>query len=221
MIKQEKENVESLPIRDQVADIIRQMIINGELKAGQKISERQISKMLNISTTPVKEAFRALQTEKLIVCVPRKGSFISEHSRENLKEVTYIRSAIDGVSAYFAAIYATENQKRMMRELLEQARAIIEERGDAEELSNINERFHSVLRESSNNTYLCNMANSFLQIDSSMRKVVNVTDYEQLLNRQLQHEEILKAVETGDSAEAERRMVHHIRDTSKHLFWVE
>ena len=53
--------VEAIPIREQVADIIRKMIVNGELKADQQISEREISQMLMVSTTPVKEAFRVLQ----------------------------------------------------------------------------------------------------------------------------------------------------------------
>ena len=52
--------VEAAPIRDQVADILRKRIISGDLANGEKLSERQISAELNISTTPVKEAFRLL-----------------------------------------------------------------------------------------------------------------------------------------------------------------
>lgn len=69
--------VEAAPIRDQVADILRKRIISGDLANGEKLSERQISAELNISTTPVKEAFRLLQAEGLIYTLPRKGSFVS------------------------------------------------------------------------------------------------------------------------------------------------
>ena len=65
--------VEVAPIRDQVADILRKRIISGDLANGEKLSERQISTELNISTTPVKEAFRLLQAEGLIVHPAEKG----------------------------------------------------------------------------------------------------------------------------------------------------
>ena len=58
--------VEAAPIRDQVADILRKRIISGDLANGEKLSERQISAELNISTTPVKEAFRLLQAYFLL-----------------------------------------------------------------------------------------------------------------------------------------------------------
>lgn len=73
--------VEAAPIRDQVADILRKRIISGDLANGEKLSERQISAELNISTTPVKEAFRLLQAEGLIYTLPRKGSFVSANAQ--------------------------------------------------------------------------------------------------------------------------------------------
>ena len=75
--------VEAAPIRDQVADILRKRIISGDLANGEKLSERQISAELNISTTPVKEAFRLLQAEGLIYTLPRKGSFVSANASEH------------------------------------------------------------------------------------------------------------------------------------------
>lgn len=59
--------IESKPLREQVADIVRGMILRGEIKAGEQISERTIGQMLHVSTTPVKEAFRSLQAEVLSI----------------------------------------------------------------------------------------------------------------------------------------------------------
>ena len=95
--------VEAAPIRDQVADILRKRIISGDLANGEKLSERQISAELNISTTPVKEAFRLLQAEGLIYTLPRKGSFVSANASEHAYQVMLLRSSIDGVAAYLAA----------------------------------------------------------------------------------------------------------------------
>ena len=57
--------IESKPLREQVADIVRGMILRGEIKAGEQISERTIGQMLHVSTTPVKEAFRSYNSLSL------------------------------------------------------------------------------------------------------------------------------------------------------------
>lgn len=108
--------VEAIPIREQVADIIRKMIVNGELKADQQISEREISQMLMVSTTPVKEAFRVLQSEGLLYSIPRKGSYISKLSRKNILQTVFMRGALEGVAAFFAARNATYNEIMIMEE---------------------------------------------------------------------------------------------------------
>lgn len=95
--------IESKPLREQVADIVRGMILRGEIKAGEQISERTIGQMLHVSTTPVKEAFRSLQAEGLIYTRPRRGSFVSEISIDNMLEIAFMRSALEGVAAYYAA----------------------------------------------------------------------------------------------------------------------
>ncbi len=89
--------VESKPLRDQVADIVREMILKGQFKAGQQISERSIGQMLNVSTTPVKEAFRSLQAEGLIYTRPRRGSFVSEITIEDMLEIAFMRSALEAL----------------------------------------------------------------------------------------------------------------------------
>ena len=61
MTEPAKQIVASRPLREQVADIIRGMILRGELGPGEQLSERAIGQMLQVSTTPVKEALRTLQ----------------------------------------------------------------------------------------------------------------------------------------------------------------
>jgi DNA-binding GntR family transcriptional regulator len=107
----EQKIVEAIPIRDQVVEIIREMILNGELKPEQQLSERQLGRELHVSTTPIKEAFRILQSEGLLYSVPRKGSFVSEFSKRNVLQTVYIRGAMEGVAAYFACQNITDYGK--------------------------------------------------------------------------------------------------------------
>ena len=111
--------IESKPLREQVADIVRGMILRGDLKAGEQISERTIGQMLNVSTTPVKEAFRSLQAEGLIYTSPRRGSFVSEISIDNMLEIAFMRSSLEGVAAYYAAKNATDSHLAEMGRILD------------------------------------------------------------------------------------------------------
>ena len=196
--------VEAAPIRDQVADILRKRIISGDLANGEKLSERQISTELNISTTPVKEAFRLLQAEGLIYTLPRKGSFVSANASEHAYQVMLLRSSIDGVAAYLAAKRINEELYNTMEEPLMKS----------EEL--INELFHIAIREASGNEQIIAMGNNLSSIDKSLRILVN-RDTVSVKSRHSEHKQILEFIRRGSCEEAELAMVHHIRKANMPL----
>jgi DNA-binding GntR family transcriptional regulator len=203
-------------LREFVANSIRTGIASGELKSGEKISERKIGEMLNVSTTPVKEAFRQLETEGLIVSAPRSGSYVTQNSDENMLELVYLRSAIDGIAALLAARHATEEQLAEMNKVLQKARYCIEDKDTIPEVVECNQTFHSLMRKASNNGYLINIGNFVGQIDYSVRQAGarDIYDFVELEMRQLEHETILKAVSERKPELAERLMVSHIRSGS-------
>ena len=203
------------PLRVQVADIIRRMIMDGELEPGQLVSERTISGMLHVSTTPVKEAFRALQAEGLLYSIPRKGSFVSERSLDNLMQYSYMRSALEGVAARFAAQSATEEDIEYMQQELAMSRKLIEEDGSRAEISGHNLNYHVRMREASGNAYLVSLIGMIADIDNSMRKVVNSNDITELMQRQDEHEKILEAVRGKNGEAAEAMMIEHVRNGAK------
>lgn len=207
--------IEAIPLREQIADIVRRMIISGELESEQKISERQIGTMLNVSTTPVKEAFRMLQAEGLIYSVPRKGSFVSSHSKESLMQYSYMRSALDGIAAYFAAQYATNEDIAYMKEELDESRKLIAEHGDSAEISRHNYHYHLRVRTSTRNDFLVNITSMITDVDNSIRQMVNKTDFDELMMRQKEHESILDAISEKNKEKAERLMVAHVRKGTK------
>ncbi len=209
--------ITSLPLRDQVANILRQMIIAGELAPDSKISERAICSMLNVSTTPVKEALRQLQVEGLVYTIPRKGSYISSSSRENVQQILYLRSAVEGVAAYFAAKNADEHEIAVMEAQLERSLTLIHSKGASQEISRNNNDFHISIRNSAHNDYICNLGEVTKAIDYSVRNYVNDDNYECMLARHLEHAEILRYIKERDSENAERAMIHHIRRTAASL----
>ena len=209
--------VEAAPIRDQVADILRKRIISGDLANGEKLSERQISTELNISTTPVKEAFRQLQAEGLIYTLPRKGSFVSANASEHAYQVMLLRSSIDGVAAYLAAKRINEELYQTMEEPLMKAEELINEgTEDSEMISHYNDLFHIAIREASGNEQIIAMGNNLSSIDKSLRRLVN-RDVVSMKSRHSEHKQILEFIRQGSCEEAELAMVHHIRKANMPL----
>ena len=202
--------VEPVSIRDQVADIIRRKIIKNEFVGGSKISEREISEMLKISTTPVKEAFRMLESEGILVAVPRKGTFISEFSRENLKSISIIRSSLEGTAAFFTASYATEDEIKIMEDALNDALLCIEN-DNKEGLLKNNNTFHITIRTAARNNYLLNLLIKLKSIDESVRIVSLENSKNERLEDNNEHFGILEAIKGGQGKKAEELMVQHVR----------
>ena len=209
--------VEAVPIRDQVADILRKRIISGDLANGERLSERQISAELNISTTPVKEAFRLLQAEGLIYTLPRKGSFVSANASEHAYQVMLLRSSIDGVAAYLAAKRINEELYNAIEDPLMKAEKLINTgTDDGEAISQYNDQFHMAIREASGNEQVIAMGNNLTSIDKSLRRLIN-RDSTLMKSRHSEHKQILECIRRGSCEEAEMAMVHHIRKANMPL----
>ena len=206
-----KQIVEAAPLREQVAGILRRMIVTGELKADSPISERQISQVLGVSTTPVKEAFRTLESEGLMYSVPRKGTFVSEFSKKNMLQIVFMRSSLEGVAAYFAARHATDEEIARMEEALSKAGEIISRDGLSDETAKYNEMFHNLLRSAARNDYLVGLIRNMRSVDDTIRRVAATSCEIEPPRAQREHREILEAVKARDGDAAERLMVGHIR----------
>lgn len=209
-------NNDSVSLREFVTNEIRSKIIAGELQSGEKISERKISKMLGVGVMPVKEAFNQLKAEGLIVSLPRSGTYVAENSKESLLEVVYLRSVLDGMAAFFAAKYGTDEQIATLDKILKKVRTLIESRGSSDAIAAGNQEFHSFLRGMAKNGYLLNMIKNVNNVDISIRNVsgLKMRDYVELEMRQIEHEAVLRAIEERKPELAERLMVEHIRKGS-------
>ena len=91
------------PLRDVVFENLRTAILEGDLKAGQRLMEVQLAEQLGVSRTPIREAIRKLELEGLVVMLPRKGAYVANMSFKDLIDVLEIRSSLEGLAASLAA----------------------------------------------------------------------------------------------------------------------
>lgn len=82
-------------VTESLVQYLRDRIIIGELRGGQKLNEAHLSLSLGVSRPPLREAYRILEHEHLVFNVPRKGTYVTEISIEDLQEVTQARQMIE------------------------------------------------------------------------------------------------------------------------------
>lgn len=102
-------------ISEQVYDYIIEKLTNGEFIPGQKLTEADILKELDISRTPVRDAFLQLASDGVLVSVPRKGYFIKEYNEETALEDWQIIGRLDSYAAELALDNLTEDDYDSMR----------------------------------------------------------------------------------------------------------
>src|ERR1700712_5995150 len=77
------------------ADAIRKKILSGEYEPGERLREERLTEELAISRPPLREAFRTLETEGLIVTLPRRGTFVATMTEADIYEILTLRSALE------------------------------------------------------------------------------------------------------------------------------
>ena len=141
------------PLREVVAEALRDAIKSGTLAPGQRLMEIQLAEELGVSRTPVREAIRKLELEGYVVMMPRRGTYVASLSIRDVNDVFEIRTALDSLACALAAERITENELESLQRLLVAIGGHIEA-GDMEKIVETDMRFHDLLYQASRNTRL-------------------------------------------------------------------
>jgi len=106
------------PLREMVFESLREAIILGRLKPGERLMEIQLAEEMGVSRTPVREAIRKLELEGFVVMVPRKGAYVAGVSVKDIADVFEVRSALEGLAAGLAAERITEEEMEELEKVI-------------------------------------------------------------------------------------------------------
>lgn len=106
---------EYLPLRDVVFRTLRQEILTGELKPGERLMEIHLANRLGVSRTPIREAIRILELEGLVTMTPRRGAEVANITEKNLRDVLEVRRVLDALAASLACDRITDEEKEQLR----------------------------------------------------------------------------------------------------------
>lgn len=104
------------PLRQQVEHALRQAIVDGQLRPGQRLTERELTVSLGVSRTLVREALRQLESEGLISVIPNRGPIVRELSADEIEDLYAIRAVLEGLAARRFAEKADDESLRLLGE---------------------------------------------------------------------------------------------------------
>jgi DNA-binding GntR family transcriptional regulator len=149
-------------LRDQVVGLIREGILTGVYEPGQRLSEPELARNLNVSLTPVREALGVLAGSGLVVRSGRRGTRVRELSSADIENLLAVREALEVLAVRQAVPHLTPEDDTRFNELLkEQQRAtelaLNEPSSALPLLVHVNEAFHALIVERTRNQWLESM----------------------------------------------------------------
>ena len=206
---------EYIPLRDVVFNTLRQAIIKGELKPGERLLEVQLAEQLGVSRTPVREAIRKLELEGLVVMMARRGATVSGITKKHLQDVLEIRGALEELAMKLACERMTDEQQAALKE----QGALLEKQKDSDDaftLSDIDARFHELIYQATNNPRLIQMlANLREQMYRYRLEYMRAKDKRGKLLEE--HRSIIKAIEKHDVEAGRKAIIEHLASQEKEI----
>jgi DNA-binding GntR family transcriptional regulator len=143
----------NITLASRIAEQLKRDIVTGRLRSGQKLIEKDLAAAYEVSRTPLREALARLVNDGLAVSVAYRGIFVREVSRDELRAIYELRTAIEGLAAQLAADRADPATLDQLAGLL--AAMDGQDTGDdASELKLLNERFHRLIAVAAGNPLL-------------------------------------------------------------------
>lgn len=194
-------------LSEKVYDRLKELIMDGELERGTKITETSIAKMFDVSPTPVREAFRRLASDGLIEVASWKGVIVKGIEQKDLLEIYECREALEGMVGKLAVRNITEEDIEILEGILERCNDV----ETPEILIELNTEFHNELLRIAKNERLSKLLNELMVVilyDRDISGRYSVRRKEIVA----EHLDILKYLKKKDEKKVSELMSKHIRN---------
>ena len=150
---------EFLPLRDVVFNTLRQAILTGELKPGERLMEIHLANRLGVSRTPIREAIHKLELEGLVTMIPRRGAEVAQITEKSMSDVLEVRRALDALCAELACDRITEAGLESLRQSCDAFEAAVKT-GDAKKIAQADVALHDIIVQATGNQRLIQLVNN-------------------------------------------------------------
>lgn len=196
-------------LHDELVGLLRNMIIEGELRPGSRIAELRLCSRFGVSRTPLREALKVLSAEGLVRLLPNKGATVVRVTHREVEEAVPILGTLEALAGELAC-------ERIDKERLERIRTthrqMVEhyQRGEKHPYRELNRAVHEAIFEAADNKTLSETYN-MLQARLSSLLVIGQKSPRQWAAAVDDHEQMLAALAAGDGAQFAQIARGHVR----------
>ena len=183
-------------LREKILETIREAILKGDLKPGEKVAEPELAERFGISRTPIREAFRQLESEGYLTVIPRKGAVVAALSEQDVQEYYAVKSILEGYAAELAAQNLSDKELAKLESINKRLKKLADE-GDVKSFYKTHHEFHDTFLKAANNSKLYDliiqlgMKFSRLRMASLSvegRMTISVSEHDKLLDAFRNHD---------------------------------
>lgn len=203
----------SFSLTDEIADVIRDRILKGEYRIGEKIKENQIATELRVSRTPIREAFKLLENEGLIDYIPNRGCFAKGFTKQDIEDIYAVRKALEVLTVEWAVSRITPEELDKLKDQCD-LMEFYTTRKDTKKVLQINSSFHDIIYNATGSRFMAQVLRSYKDYIEQTRKAIF---YEQGYLKQIlkEHIAVLDAIKSGDAEAAKKAMADHLDGSKK------
>ena len=204
----------STSLADQVFEKLENDIIQGVYTRGDVLTELKLVDQLGVSRTPIREALRRLEQERLIEDTG-KGSVILGISVMDVEDIMTIRERVEGIAARHAAERVTDKDREELKHLME-LQEFYFQKGDAERLREIDDQFHDAICRMSGRAVIMDTLIPLNRKTKRYRRLA-MDDWYRVPKTKQEHVDVYEAIIAGDGEAAQRATEEHIRNARLHI----
>lgn len=205
----------SIPLRDVVFQTLREYIIKGKLKPGERLREISLADQLGVSRTPVREAIHKLEREGLVDLLPRRGALVAKMTEKKIRDVLEIREVLEVLAGHLACENINEDQLNHLRELAEEFKNSLQS-ADENKQAELDESFHQHIYQAANNKLLVQMLHT-LREKMYLYRLAYIKDEDSHGTLIKEHESIINALAEGNNKKVEEYMKEHIQNQAQSI----
>ena len=201
-------------LREQIEGQVREAILSGAFRPGERLVESAIAEQLGVSRAPVREVLSALERDGLVINIPRRGYFVISFTEEDIEEIYSLRLLAEVAGLERAFDRFTEEHFAEMEEILgELGRALVE--NDRIQVVGLDGRFHEYIMRLADHSRLYWVWNSMRYQTEMLMGVTSKTYISQPSQPVEIHQGILDAIRSGAVEKAEQCLREHFEDAEQ------
>ena len=204
----------TVSLADQIFMELENNILTGVYAIGEVFTEMNFSEKLGVSRTPIREAIRRLEQERL-VDVTTKGIVIRGISPKDIADMYEIRIRTEGLASAWAAQSISEEGKKELIEIVE-LQEFYTAKKDIDNIKNMDSKFHEIVYKNCGSIVLSDMLHQLHKKLAKYRKA-SVSYGDRAFQSTGEHREILNAILAGDGDLAEKLTIQHIKNAAKNM----